>query len=170
MPVYLDSVANKKITANATLLTTAINAAATTLVFDHDVFAAGNVIRIGGEEITLGTTSDNKTFNGCTRSGSPETHAAGQEAWLAAGAALVSHEFSAGEYFNFMRCSANADFTLGIVEDDVLKERIPYPLYGPPPFLPFHREQPGAGKKWALVLWLRADIKAECEASGALVS
>jgi len=167
--VYLASTEKMKLTANATLLTTAVDADDTTLVFDNKVFSNGNSITIGGETITLGTTADGgTTFTGCTRGGSPETHAAGQEAFLAAGTELVTLTFDGIKYLNAFSASANAEITIGIKEDATIKERVRLSSYNLSWFRPFHREVPANEKIWSLVAWLRYDVKTECEASGAL--
>lgn len=166
--VYLANTEKMKLAANATLLTTAIDAAGTTLVFDNKVFSNGNSITIGGETITLGTTADGgTTFTGCARGGSPETHAAGQEVFLAAGTELVTHTFDGLETFNAMAASADAEITIGIKEDTTIKERVRLSTYNLSWFRPFRQETPVDDKTWALVVWLRYDIKTECEVSGA---
>jgi len=40
----------------------------TDIIFEHAVFAAGELVQIDEETILLGTTSDNLTFASCTRS------------------------------------------------------------------------------------------------------
>jgi len=40
----------------------------TDIIFEHAVFAAGELVQIDEEVVLLGTTSDNLTFASCTRS------------------------------------------------------------------------------------------------------
>ncbi len=58
-----------------TTLDGSISSGDTSFTFSEAVFAAGEVVQINEETILLGTTSDNKTFAGCTRS-----HGAGADA------------------------------------------------------------------------------------------
>ena len=87
----LESIAEKVISANATILNGAINDSVTTIVFTHAVFSNGQDITIGEETITLGTSSDGGyTFTGCTRGVPASSHADGQPALADTGVEVLS--------------------------------------------------------------------------------
>ena len=120
---FITSVAAKVVQANATLLEGSLAQGATSLTVADTVFSPGQTVRLGEEKITLGSSSDNLTFTGCTRGAGGTTdadHAAGQEVLDSGGTELLSHTFDGSTYLSAVRLSANVQFTAGIEVDGTL--------------------------------------------------
>lgn len=155
--LIIASAAKKVIGANATLLNGAINNSVTTIVIDDNVFEDGDVIRIGQEQILVGTAGT--TCTGCTRgynSTDAAAHGDNQEVVLAAATSLLSYAFTT-ETLRGIRFNGNIDFSIGFFVDDVLKyvENYNFPVLGD--LWPFPDTVPGS-HTLKLGIWVRKDI------------
>ena len=110
-----------KMTPNMTTLATGIDNSITTVVLSDALFVEAQIVVIGGEQITLGSTGDSLTFTGCTRGGGEgaESHAAGQEASLYGGTVIVTHTFNGTSYLNVYLGSANVEAMFAILVSGV---------------------------------------------------
>ncbi|MBW7996021.1 MAG: hypothetical protein FVQ81_05490 [Candidatus Glassbacteria bacterium] len=170
---FITSVAAKVVKANATVLDGALAQGATTVVVAHDVFTAVQSVRIGEEQITLGSTSDNLTFTGCTRGAASTTdtdHADGQEVLDADGAELLSHTFDGSTYLSAIRISANVQFTCGIEQDGTLRYMPRSSHSQMELILPTARYQPAGSSILTLLAWLRRDEAEEADFSAEMQS
>jgi len=118
---YAAKTSSFRMTPNMTTLNGAIDDSVTTIIVSADVFSNGNIIVVGGEQITLGTSGDGLTYTGCTRDGGEgaEAHADGQEASLYGGTAIVSHTYDGTTYLNVYHGSANVEAMFVNVIDGV---------------------------------------------------
>ena len=155
--LLIASVADKVIGANMTLLAEALDDSETSIDIDDDIFEDGDVIRIGQEQILIGTHGT--TCTGCTRGYSTSdaaAHGDNQEVRLAAATSLLSHAFTT-ETLRGMWISGNVDFRAGFFIDDVLKYTKPFNFPVLEGFWPMPDTVPGS-YTFKLGIWVRKDI------------
>ena len=155
--LIIASAAKKVIGANATLLAEALDDSETSIDIDVDVFTEADVIRVGQEQILIGTAGT--TCSGCTRGHNDTTGAAhgdNQEVVLAAGTSLLSHAFTT-ETLRGIWVSGNVDFSIGIFIDDVLYYTKPFNYPVLEGFWPMPDTVPGS-VTIKLGVWVRSSI------------
>ncbi len=170
---FITSVAAKVVQANASVLASTLAQGATTVTVVHGVFIPGQGVRVGEEQITLGSSSDNLTFSGCTRGAGGTTdsaHDSGQEVLAASGAELLSHTFDGSTYLSALRLSANVQFTCGIEQDGVLKYMPRSSNSQMELILPTVRYQPAGSTTLRILAWLRADEAGQADFSAEMQS
>jgi len=170
---FITSVAAKVIQANAARLAASLSQGATYLTVTEAVFSPGQSVRLGEEQITLGSSPDNLTFTGCTRGAGGTLdagHAAGQEVLAAAGAELLSHTFDGSTYLSAVRISANVQFTAGIELNGTLRYMPRSSHSQMELILPTARYQPAGATTLRVLAWLRRDEAGEADFSAEMQS
>jgi len=170
---FITSVAAKVVQANATLLVGSLAQGATSLSVAEAVFSPGQNVRLGEEQITLGSSADNLTFTGCTRGAGGTTdagHGAGQEVLTAAGTELLSHTFDGSTYLSAVRISANVQFTAGIELDGTLRYMPRSSHSQMELILPTARYQPAGSTSLRVLAWLRRDEAEQADFSAEMQS
>lgn len=133
----------------------------TLIVSQANVFAEGDTVLIGDEEILLGPTTDTLTFTGCTRARNDTletTHTDGQYVLKATGTTLLSYTFAAGEYVNLLTVSGFAEALFRVTMTEADGTTISYDWLRTTPYvmtamLPCRRRAPGAGATLLVEAW-----------------
>ncbi|MCE5269775.1 hypothetical protein LLH00_00645 [bacterium] len=139
--------------ANATTLALGLTQGATQMQLVQDVFADGDVVTVGEEDIRVDTHG---TLCQVTRarSGTPAAaHASGQNVRLAVGSLLLDHTFDGVSFLSAVRAAGEVEAMFGLELDGVLRYLAPSTPYQLEMFFPQVRCQPAQDTRLRVLVW-----------------
>ncbi len=139
--------------ANATTLALGLAQGAVQMQLLQDVFADGDLVTVGEEDIRVDTHGTLCQVTRARNSTTDTAHASGQNVRLAAGTVLLDHTFDGVSFLSAVRAAGEVEAMYGLELDGVLRYLAPSTPYQLEMFFPQVRFQPPTGARLRVLVW-----------------